>query len=44
VIAANLLLLGCGWAAENGGGIAMLVPAALIVAVLLANLGNAFRR
>jgi UDP-N-acetylmuramyl pentapeptide phosphotransferase/UDP-N-acetylglucosamine-1-phosphate transferase len=44
VIAANLLLLGCGWAAENGGGIAMLAPAALIVAVLLANLGNASRR
>ena len=40
VIAANLLLLGCGWAAENGGGIAMLAPAALIVAVLLANLGT----
>ena len=44
VIAANLLLIGCGWAAENGWGIAALVGAAVMVAALLASLANGWRR
>ena len=35
VIAADLLLIGCGWAAENGGGAIALGVAVAIVAVLL---------
>lgn len=40
VNAANLLLIGCGWAAENGGGLAALAAAILVVGVLLANLAR----
>ncbi len=36
VIAANLLLVGCGWTAENGWGLVSLGAAAAIVAALLA--------
>src|SRR5262249_59322582 len=36
VIAANLLLIGCGWAAENGWGITGLAAAAIVVAAVLA--------
>ena len=35
VIAANLLLIGCGWVAENGGAVISLVAAIVIVAALL---------
>jgi len=35
VIVADLLLIGCGWAAENGGGAIALGAAVAIVAVLL---------
>jgi UDP-N-acetylmuramyl pentapeptide phosphotransferase/UDP-N-acetylglucosamine-1-phosphate transferase len=35
VIAANLLLIGCGWAAENGRAVLSLGAAIVIVAVLL---------
>ncbi len=35
VIAADLLLIGCGWAAENGGGAMALGVAVAVVAVLL---------
>jgi UDP-N-acetylmuramyl pentapeptide phosphotransferase/UDP-N-acetylglucosamine-1-phosphate transferase len=38
VIAANVLLIGCGWAAENGTGLYALAAAAVIVVVLLASL------
>ena len=40
VIAANLLLIGCGWAAENGWGAVALGAAAAIVAALLAALAR----
>ena len=40
VILANLLLIGCGWAAENGGGLYALAAAFAIVIVLLANLSR----
>jgi UDP-N-acetylmuramyl pentapeptide phosphotransferase/UDP-N-acetylglucosamine-1-phosphate transferase len=36
VIAADILLIGCGWAAENGWGLISLATAAALVAVLLA--------
>jgi hypothetical protein len=35
VIAADLLLIGCGWAAENGRTLLPLAAAILIVAALL---------
>ena len=35
VIAANLLLIGCGWAAENGRAVLSLAAATVIVAALL---------
>jgi UDP-N-acetylmuramyl pentapeptide phosphotransferase/UDP-N-acetylglucosamine-1-phosphate transferase len=35
VMFADLLLVGCGWAAENGAGAAALAAAAVVVAVLL---------
>ena len=35
VIAANLLLIGCGWAAENGRAVISLSAAIVTVAVLL---------
>lgn len=40
VVAANLLLIACGWAAENGGGFIALVAALGIVAALLVALGR----
>jgi UDP-N-acetylmuramyl pentapeptide phosphotransferase/UDP-N-acetylglucosamine-1-phosphate transferase len=40
VIAADLLLIGCGWAAENGCGVVALGAAAAIVAALLATLAH----
>ena len=40
VIAANLLLIGCGWAAENGWGGVALGTGATIVATLLAALAR----
>ena len=40
VLAADLLLIGCAWAAENGWGILALAAAIAIVAVLLAALGR----
>jgi len=40
VIAADLLLIGCGWAAENGGGAAALGAAIAIVATLLVALAR----
>jgi len=40
VIVADLLLIGCGWAAENGGGTMALGVAVAIVAVLLAALAR----
>ena len=44
VIAADVLLVGCGWAAENGWGAAALGAAAAVVAVLLASLADRWRR
>jgi UDP-N-acetylmuramyl pentapeptide phosphotransferase/UDP-N-acetylglucosamine-1-phosphate transferase len=43
VIAADLILIGCGWASENGWGIPALAAAAVVVAVLLASLAGAWR-
>jgi UDP-N-acetylmuramyl pentapeptide phosphotransferase/UDP-N-acetylglucosamine-1-phosphate transferase len=43
VIAANLLLIGCGWAAENGAGWYALAAAAVIVLLLLASLAQTHR-
>jgi len=40
VIAADLLLIGCGWAAENGWGVVALGAAAAIVTALLATLAH----
>jgi hypothetical protein len=40
VIAADLLLIGCGWAAENGWGVVALGAAAAIVTALLAALAH----
>jgi len=40
VIAANLVLILCGWAAENGWGIAALAAAAMVVAALLTSLAG----
>jgi UDP-N-acetylmuramyl pentapeptide phosphotransferase/UDP-N-acetylglucosamine-1-phosphate transferase len=40
VIAADLLLIGCGWAAENGGGAVALGAAIAIVATLLVALAR----
>jgi UDP-N-acetylmuramyl pentapeptide phosphotransferase/UDP-N-acetylglucosamine-1-phosphate transferase len=40
VIAANLLLIGCGWAAENGAGTYALAAAIAVVLLLLANLAG----
>jgi len=41
VIAANLVLIACAWAAENGYGIAGLGAACLVVAILLVVLARA---
>jgi UDP-N-acetylmuramyl pentapeptide phosphotransferase/UDP-N-acetylglucosamine-1-phosphate transferase len=43
VIAADLVLIACGWAAENGWGIAALAAAALVVAALLWSLAGGRR-
>ena len=43
VIAADLILIGCGWASEKGWGIPALAAAAVVVAVLLASLAGAWR-
>jgi len=43
VIAANVVLIGCGWAAENGWGFAALSVASLSVAALLVELGRTTR-
>jgi len=40
VIAANLVLIGCGWAAENGWGAVSLAASAATVAILLAALSR----
>lgn len=40
IILANLLLIVCGWAAENGAGVAALPMAAAIVVILLAALAG----
>ena len=40
VIAANLLLIGCGWAAENGRAVLSLTAAIVIVAALLVALAT----
>jgi UDP-N-acetylmuramyl pentapeptide phosphotransferase/UDP-N-acetylglucosamine-1-phosphate transferase len=40
VIAANLVLIGCSWASENGWGLASLALSAATVAILLAMLGR----
>ena len=44
VILANLLLIACAWAAENGAGIAALAAAIVVVVGLLANLAGGSRR
>jgi UDP-N-acetylmuramyl pentapeptide phosphotransferase/UDP-N-acetylglucosamine-1-phosphate transferase len=44
VIAADLILIACGWAAENGWGIAALAGAAVAVTALLASLAGGWRR
>ncbi len=38
VVAADLLLVACGWAAENGAGVWMLAVAAIVVAALIVGL------
>jgi UDP-N-acetylmuramyl pentapeptide phosphotransferase/UDP-N-acetylglucosamine-1-phosphate transferase len=43
VIAADLILIGCGWASENGWGIAALATAAAAVVALIASLAGAGR-
>jgi UDP-N-acetylmuramyl pentapeptide phosphotransferase/UDP-N-acetylglucosamine-1-phosphate transferase len=40
VIAADLLLIGCGWTAENGWGLASLAVAIVVVAALLTALSH----
>jgi UDP-N-acetylmuramyl pentapeptide phosphotransferase/UDP-N-acetylglucosamine-1-phosphate transferase len=40
VAAANALLIGCAWAAENGGGLAALATAAVVVLALLVSLAG----
>jgi UDP-N-acetylmuramyl pentapeptide phosphotransferase/UDP-N-acetylglucosamine-1-phosphate transferase len=44
VIAADVALVGCGWAAENGWGVAALGAAAIVVLVLLLSLAGAWSR
>ena len=43
VIAADLLLIACGWVAENGAGAIALAAAAVVVAVLLGALARGRR-
>ena len=40
VIAADLVLIACGWGADNGWGLAALAAAAMVVAALLASLAG----
>jgi hypothetical protein len=40
VIAADLMLIGCGWAAENGWGAAALAASGATVAILLTTLAR----
>jgi len=42
VIAADLVLIGCGWAAENGWGAISLAASVVTVAVLLTALARGF--
>ncbi|HEV2334994.1 MAG TPA: glycosyltransferase family 4 protein [Stellaceae bacterium] len=44
VIAADLVLIGCGWASENGWGSAGVALAVVVVTALLANFGGGRRR
>jgi UDP-N-acetylmuramyl pentapeptide phosphotransferase/UDP-N-acetylglucosamine-1-phosphate transferase len=44
VVVANLLLILCGWGAENGAGAVALAPAAVVVAVLLRTLARGRRK
>jgi UDP-N-acetylmuramyl pentapeptide phosphotransferase/UDP-N-acetylglucosamine-1-phosphate transferase len=44
VIAADLILIACGWAAENGWGLVGLAVAAAVVAALLLSLAGGWRR
>ena len=44
VIAADLVLIGCGWAAENGWGSAALTVAGAVVLALLASLAGSIPR
>lgn len=44
VIAADIMLIGCAWAAENGWGFAGLGVAGIIVVLLLVELGRGRRR
>ncbi len=44
VIAADLLLIACGWASENGWGLAAVGGAAAVVLALLASLAGRWRR
>jgi UDP-N-acetylmuramyl pentapeptide phosphotransferase/UDP-N-acetylglucosamine-1-phosphate transferase len=44
VIAADLILIACGWASENGWGTLALAGAAAVVAVLLASLAGGWHR
>ncbi len=44
VIAADVVLILCGWASENGWGITALGAAAVVVAVLLLSLASEWRR
>lgn len=44
VIAADLVLVACGWAAENGWGWAALAASVAVVAVLLASLAGVLHR
>ena len=43
VIAADLILIACGWAAENGWGLSALAAAAMVVAALLASLARGWQ-
>ncbi len=43
VVAADVVLIACGWASENGGGLPALVIAAAVVVLLLASLAGLLR-
>ncbi|HTT79907.1 MAG TPA: glycosyl transferase, partial [Stellaceae bacterium] len=44
VAAANAVLIGCGWAAEQGWGVIALAAAAVVTGLLLADLAGLPRR